>query len=52
MKTAKSDIACYNLDNIQYKDYNAKKGAVTHLMEDGKYVYVYEKKSLTKLSTD
>jgi outer membrane protein assembly factor BamB len=52
METAKNDIACYNLDNIQYKEFNARKGAVSHLMEKGKYVYVYEKKSLTKLSTD
>ena len=52
MKTKKSDIACYNLDNITFKEFNARKGAVTHLMNEGKNVYVYEKKTLTKLSTD
>lgn len=52
METAKNDIACYDLDTIKYKEFNARKGAVSHLMEQGKYVYVYEKKSLTKLSTD
>ncbi|NNC82270.1 MAG: PQQ-binding-like beta-propeller repeat protein, partial [Flavobacteriales bacterium] len=52
MKTSKDDIACYDLDSIKYREYNARKGAVSHLMEQGKYVYVYEKKTLTKLSTD
>jgi outer membrane protein assembly factor BamB len=52
MKTEKDDIACYNLNNIEYKEFNARKGAVSHLMGDGKYVYVYEKKTLTKLSTE
>jgi len=53
MKTDKDDVAAYNLDDLSYKQYNARKGATTWLeREDGKYVYVYEKNSVTKLSTD
>lgn len=52
MKTAKADIACYNLDTIIYKQFKAKKGALTELSLDSKFVYVYEKKVVTKLSTD
>ena len=53
MKTDKDDVAAYNLDNLSYKQYNARKGATTWLeREDGKYVYVYEKSSVTKLRTE
>ena len=37
---------------MSYTMYNAKKGAVTWLeRKDAKYVYVYEKDQVTKLST-
>ncbi len=53
MKTDKDDVAAYNLDDLSYKQYNARKGATTWLeREDGKYVYVYEKSSVTKLRTE
>ena len=53
MKTDKDDFAAFNLDNLTYKQYNARKGATTWLeREDGKYVYVYEKSKVTKLSTE
>ncbi|NOX87366.1 MAG: PQQ-binding-like beta-propeller repeat protein [Chlorobi bacterium] len=50
MKTDKDDFAAFNLDDLSYKQYNARKGATTWLeREDAKYVYVYEKKGVTKL---
>lgn len=52
MQTAKNDIACYNLDTIVYKQYNNKKGARSELSHDSKFVYVYAKKKVMKLSTD
>ncbi len=50
MKTDKDDFAAFNLDDLSYKQYNARKGAKTWLeREDARYVYVYEKKGVTKL---
>ena len=52
MKTDKDDFAAYDLSDLSYTQYNARKGAETSLeREDGKYVYVYEKDKVTKLST-
>jgi len=51
MKTEKSDIAAFDLNDCTYKQFNAKKGAETSLSLDGKYAYVYETKVVTKLST-
>ncbi|HOP42874.1 MAG TPA: PQQ-binding-like beta-propeller repeat protein [Flavobacteriales bacterium] len=52
MKTAGSDIACFDLNTCQYKEFKAKKGAVTSLTENGgEFVYVYEKKDVTKVAT-
>lgn len=51
MKTVKSDIASFYLENCQFKRFNAKKGAATTLSTDGNFVYVYEKKEVTKLAT-
>jgi hypothetical protein len=51
MKTEKSDIAAYDLNTITYKSFDARKGATNSLSLDGKYVYVYEKNVVTKLST-
>lgn len=49
---ADDNYAAYNLDDLSYKEYKAKKGAETFLeREDAKYLYVYEKKGVTKLKT-
>ena len=52
MKTDKDDFAAFDLASMTYTQYNARKGAITSLeKEDAKYVYVYEKDKVTKLST-
>jgi len=51
MKTDKADIAAFSLPDCNYKEFKARKGAGTSLTEDGKYVFVYEKKLVTKLNT-
>jgi hypothetical protein len=51
MKTDKADIGTFDLNTCKYKDFKARTGAVTSLSRDGKFVYVYEKKVVTKLST-
>jgi hypothetical protein len=51
LKTEGADIACFNLDDCTYKQFNARKEATTTMSTDGNFVYVYEKKTVTKLST-
>lgn len=51
MKTDKADIGTFDLNTCKYKDFKARTGAVTSLSRDGNFVYVYEKKVVTKLST-
>ncbi|MEY3399021.1 MAG: hypothetical protein RL220_1615, partial [Bacteroidota bacterium] len=51
MKTDKADIAAYDLDTCKYREFKAKTGATTTLMDDGKVVYVYENRVVTKVST-
>lgn len=51
MKSANSDIAAFDLDDCSFKEYNARRGAMTELSYDGQFVYVYEKKEVTKLRT-
>ncbi len=51
MKTDKADIACFDVNTCKYKEFKAKKGAITTLSEDGEHVYVYEKKVVSKLKT-
>ena len=52
MKTDKADIACFNLDSeCEFTEFKAKKGATTTLSLDADYVYVYENKLVTKVST-
>ena len=51
MKTEGADIGTFDLNTCKYKDFKARKGAMTTLSRDGNYVYVYEKKVVTKLST-
>lgn len=51
MKTEKADIAAFDLNNCIYKEFKAKTGASTTLTLDGKYVYVYENKVVSKVKT-
>ncbi len=51
MKTDKADIGTFDLNTCKYKDFNARTGAITTLSRDGNFVYVYEKKIVTKLGT-
>ncbi|MEZ4755703.1 MAG: PQQ-binding-like beta-propeller repeat protein [Flavobacteriales bacterium] len=51
LKTAKSDIACFDLDNCTYKEFKARTGAITSMSTDGNFVYVYDKKNVTKVGT-
>ncbi len=51
MKTEKADIGTFDLNNCVYKDFKARTGAITTLSRDGNFVYVYEKKLVTKLKT-
>lgn len=52
MKTTGADIGTFKMDDCSYKDFKARKGAVTDLSECGKFVYVYENKTITKLKTE
>jgi outer membrane protein assembly factor BamB len=51
MKTEKADIGTFDLNTCKYMDFKARTGAVTSLSRDGNFVYVYEKKVVTKLKT-
>ena len=51
MVTDKNDFAAFNLDDCTYVKYNAKKDSQQELSEDGNFVWVYEKKEVTKLKT-
>jgi len=51
LKTAKSDIACFDLDDCTFKEFKARNGAITSMSTDGNFVYVYEKKNVTKVGT-
>jgi outer membrane protein assembly factor BamB len=51
MKTDKADIAAFDLNTCNFLEFKARTGASTTLSTDGNYVYVYEKKTVTKLKT-
>jgi len=51
MKTAKADIACFDLNTCKYTEFKAKTGATTTLTLDAMYVFVYENKVVTKVKT-
>lgn len=51
LKTAKADIACFDLDNCTFKEFKARNGAVTSMSTCGNFVYVYDKKNVTKVGT-
>ena len=51
-ETPTSDIVAFDLgDNCKYRVYKPKKGSSNELTTDGKSVYVYEKKSISRLFT-
>lgn len=49
MKTDGADIACFDLKDCSFKQFKAKKGSDSFLTHEAEYVYVYEKKVVTKL---
>lgn len=49
MKTDRADIACFDLKDCSFKQFNAKKGSESTLSTEAEFVYVYEKKVVTKL---
>ena len=51
LKTAGADIACFDLDDCTFKEFKARNGAITSLSTEGDFVYVYEKKTVTKVGT-
>jgi len=52
LETAKNDIAAFDVsDNCKHWAFNARKGAANSLTTDGAYVYVYEKKTVSKLKS-
>lgn len=51
LKTEKADIACFDLDDCSFQQYDARKDATNSLSTCGNFVYVYEKKNVTKLAT-
>lgn len=51
LKTEKSDIACFDLDDCTFKEFKARTGATTTMSTDGNFVYVYDKKNVTKVGT-
>jgi len=51
MKTEKADIASFDLDSGNFKEFKAKTGASTTLTTEGKFVYIYEDKVFTKVKT-
>jgi len=51
LKTEGADIACFDLNTCQYKQFKARTGAITSMSTEGEFVYVYEKKTVTKVGT-
>ena len=51
MKTAKADIAAFDLNDCSYREFKAKTDAQTWLSLTSEYVYVYESKKVKKVRT-
>ncbi len=51
MQTEKEDLAAFNLDDCKYLAYDARRDAINTLTNDGQFVFVYEKKDVTKVKT-
>ncbi|MFI5219579.1 MAG: PQQ-binding-like beta-propeller repeat protein [Bacteroidia bacterium] len=45
------DIAAYDVETCKFRAYNARKESVSKLSDDGMYVYIWEKKTISKLAT-
>ncbi len=58
LATKNSDIAVYDVSTCKYKSFDARKGAMTYMSNDGLNVYVFEsggmlkKSKFTKLSAE
>jgi outer membrane protein assembly factor BamB len=51
MMTEREDIAAFDVETCKYKQFNARSGSVSKLSDDGMFVYLWEKRTITKLST-
>ncbi|MBP9081378.1 MAG: PQQ-binding-like beta-propeller repeat protein [Flavobacteriales bacterium] len=51
LQTERADLACFDLDNCSFRQFNARTGALASMSTDGNFVYVYDKKNVTKLAT-
>lgn len=51
LETDGADIAAFDLATCKYLQYNARRESLSELTDDGKYVYVFEKKDVSKLRT-
>ena len=51
METDKQDVASFDLETCKFMTYDARRDALNFLTNDGQYVYVYEKKDVTKVKT-
>lgn len=45
------DFAAYDVESSKFLTYNARKNSISKLSTDGKYVYVWEKNTVSKLAT-
>lgn len=51
VETSGQDVASFDLGSCRYLSYNARRDAQNTLTNDGQFVYVYEKRDVTKLRT-
>ncbi len=51
LQTERADLACFDLDNCAFKQFNARTGALASMSTEGNFVFVYDKKNVTKLAT-
>lgn len=52
LETPTQDFAAFNVaDGCKYWKYNAKKDSASELTTDGEFIYLYEKKTITKLKS-
>ncbi|HRO40684.1 MAG TPA: PQQ-binding-like beta-propeller repeat protein [Flavobacteriales bacterium] len=51
LQTEGADLACFDLDNCSFKQFKARTGAMAAMSTEGDFVYVYDKRNVTKLAT-
>lgn len=51
MQTDGEDIAAFDLNTCKFLQFNARRESVSELTSDGEYVYIFEKKDVTKVRT-